>query len=346
MNDEGSAARQPARALGEDDGQDDGREATPPAPASRDAARQPQGQPPSTTTAEATRKQRRKSGQAKKLQFMIHLLKNLDMLFFAEICVLYYMECSLPRLLLRVLPHYLFFTPKADTFLQTLGPQRPQVFAIFAPNILCMLAHLIWPPPRASEATRGYLHGGVIVDFIGQKAPTSKFSLLLLDLVVLGVQCFMLAVHQEAEKLWKIVRPRGGVAASVGADSSTTSATSATAPTAQDQDAEERGVLRDQSREADDTDEIEMRPLMGRGAAGSANSQRRSTQARTSGADLVEVVMSGNAVLADYHVANAIRTAGNDYQSAASYSLQSIGYTATLAALAAERRARMGAQRR
>ncbi len=214
-----------------------------------------------------------------------------------------------------------------------------------------MLAHLLWAPPRASEATRGYLHGGIIVDFIGQKAPTSRLSLLLLDLVVLGVQCLMLAVHQEAEQLWKVVRPRGGTATASSAESSTAAATAAaTAPaTTQDHDAEERGVLRDLARETGEADDIELRPLGGSNGAtggGSANLLRRSASARTPSAELTEVIMSGNSVLADFHVVNAIRMAGNDYQGAASYSLQSIGYTATLAALAAERRARLGAQRR
>ena len=238
-------------------------------------------------------------------------------------------------MLLRVLPHYLFFTPKADTFLQSLGPQRPQVFAIFAPNLLCVLAHIIWGPTLASEANRGYLHGGIIVDFIGQKPPASRFGLLALDLLILGLQCFMLAVHQEAERLWKAVRPQGGAA--VG-----TVGVSPAPPTTQDHDAEERGVLRDTPGTGDPED-IELRSLTSSTAAGSGSGV---DAANMSWADLADAANSGNIVLADYHVANAIRMAGNDYQSAASYSLQSIGYTATLAALAAERRARLAAPRR
>ena len=34
----------------------------------------------------------RKAGQVKKLQFTTHLMKSLDMVVFAEICALYYME--------------------------------------------------------------------------------------------------------------------------------------------------------------------------------------------------------------------------------------------------------------
>ncbi len=55
---------------------------------------QSESSPPAaaSSTTEVNRRQRRRAGLAKKLQFLIHLLKNLDMLFFAEICVLYYME--------------------------------------------------------------------------------------------------------------------------------------------------------------------------------------------------------------------------------------------------------------
>ena len=74
MNDESAVPRQPPRALGDENARDRGRTRG------------------SVSVPDATRRQRRKSGLSKKLQFMIHLLKSLDMLFFAEICVLYYME--------------------------------------------------------------------------------------------------------------------------------------------------------------------------------------------------------------------------------------------------------------
>ena len=241
-------------------------------------------------------------------------------------------------MLLRVLPHYLFFTPKADTFLQSLGPQRPQVFAIFAPNLLCVLAHIIWGPTLASEANRGYLHGGIIVDFIGQKPPASRFGLLALDLLILGLQCFMLAVHQEAERLWKAVRPQGGAAAG-------TVGVSPAPPTTQDHDAEERGVI----RTAGETDEIELRPVAGGDTAGGGEDAPPETTRllpgsslrQASDGDLLGFLRSGNAVLADFHVVHTVRSVGNDYEQAAAHVTQTIGYTATLAARAAERRARL-----
>ena len=223
----------------------------------------------------------------------------------------------------------------------------PPVLAIVVPNVLCMLLHLVCSLPEAGEAARGYLHGGIIIDFVGQKAPTSKFSLLFLDCVVLALQCFMMAVWVERDRLRKIVMPlRGSRSRTQDAQETETAANT----TGQDLDSEERGVLRDAPRTGDETNDIEMRPLTDRndsneledpedGKDESRSLMGSSTQEGGS-PSLSDVLRSGNAVLADFHVIHALRNSSNDYQSAAAYSLQLGGYTATLAALAAERRAR------
>ena len=46
------------------------------------------------------------------------------------------------------------------------------------------------------------MHGGVWPDFIGQRPPTSRIYLLLLDFIIVGAQFFMLAVLEQS----KIVR--------------------------------------------------------------------------------------------------------------------------------------------
>jgi len=193
---------------------------------------------------------------------------------------------------------------------------------------------VIFALPQASEATRGYLHGGVIIDFIGQKPPTWRLALISLDLVIWGVQCLMLAVHQEREKLRKLVLP----------SLQTVPGTETTAETStQDYDAEERGVLRDNTELTDNNDEIELEPLTGRA---SGDETRMGASYAQVTVDLVDVLWSGNAVLANFHIVHAVRTVGNDVQGAAAYSLQSIGYTASLAAaIAAERRARLSSRR-
>ncbi|KAB5580447.1 hypothetical protein GE09DRAFT_1212900 [Coniochaeta sp. 2T2.1] len=307
-------------------------------------------EPEAVSAAESERL--RKAGLAKKLQFMTHLMKSLDMVVFAEICTLYYMECSFPRLLLRVIPHYFFLTPKSEDYALLMPAHRPHAFAVFVPNLLCMLFHLMFRLPQAGEATRGYLHGGVIIDFVGQKAPTSKLGLLVLDVVVLAVQCLMLAVHQEREGLRKLVSPGRAAAALAAATGAAPVATAAGAPTtAQDHDAEERGVI----RTAGETDEIELRPVSGNdtGSGGGEDATPETTRLlpgsslrQASDGDLLGFLRSGNAVLADFHVVHTVRSVGNDYEQAAAHVTQTIGYTATLAARAAERRARLEAQTR
>ncbi|KAB5563569.1 hypothetical protein GE09DRAFT_787328 [Coniochaeta sp. 2T2.1] len=305
-------------------------------------------EPEAVSAAESERL--RKAGLAKKLQFMTHLMKSLDMVVFAEICTLYYMECSFPRLLLRVIPHYFFLTPKSEDYALLMPAHRPHAFAVFVPNLLCMLFHLIFRLPQAGEATRGYLHGGVIIDFVGQKAPTSKLGLLVLDVVVLAVQCLMLAVHQEREGLRKLVSPGRAAAAAAAGAAPVATAPVAGAPTAQDHDAEERGVI----RTAGETDEIELRPVSGHGTGGGGEDATPETTRllpgsslrQASDGDLLGFLRSGNAVLADFHVVHTVRLVGNDYEQAAAHVTQTIGYTATLAARAAERRARLEAQTR
>lgn len=238
------------------------------------------------------------------------------------------LRCSFPRLLLRIVPHYIFISPKESSL--SLPAHRPHVFAIFLPNILCALFHLLVKLPHASEATRGYLHGGVVIDFVGQKPPTWRLGLLLFDLIIWGVQCLMLAVHQEREKLRKVVIP--------SLQTVPATETEALPETTQDHDAEERGVLRDETGIMESNGDIELQPLNGGQAEG--ESRMESGYSQTT-ADLADVMWSGNAVLANFHVVHAVRTVGNDLQNAAAVSLQSLGYTASLAAaIAAERRAR------
>jgi hypothetical protein len=205
-----------------------------------------------------------------------------------------------------------------------------------------MLLHILASLPRAGEGTRGYLHGGVVVDFVGQKPPTSKSGLLLLDLVILAIQCFMLAVHTEREKLRKIILPSRRIGGD-GADGNSA--------TTQNYDAEERGVLQDSHDAADETGGIEMRTIL----QSNGHDHRRSSQeglnppgeesSRGNGkTDLLDILRSGNAILGDFHVLHAIRTAGDDYQATAAYSLRTLGYRVveTTARLEARRRQEQG----
>jgi hypothetical protein len=251
-------------------------------------------------------------------------------------------RCSFVRFLLRLLPHYSFLTPKDGLHLPA---EQPHIYTIFVPSVLCIFAHTFFSLPEAGEATRGYLHGGVVIDFIGQKPPTSKLAFLFFDLVILGAQCLMLAVHQEREKLKKAVAPS---LQTISPSGDPTEQVAAAAETTQDHDAEERGVLRDETY-VGDGEGIELQPLSGSGSTSreggipADDEQGGSTFASAAAsADTLDIIRSGNAVLANFHVIHAVRTVGNGAQTAAAgYSLRALGFNARLAALAAERRGRL-----
>lgn len=94
-----------------------------------------------------------------------------------------------------------------------------------------MLLHIMFARPEAGEETRGYLHGGLFIDFIGQKGPVSKFRLLMFDVLVMMLHFIMLGLVLERVK--------------TGSSSSAVTSTQSEEPTVnQDHDSEERGVLR------------------------------------------------------------------------------------------------------
>lgn len=246
---------------------------------------------------------------------------------------------------MRSLMQYMYLTPKTEELLKLLPAPRPQVYAIFLTNVLCMLLHIIFALPEANEAMRGYLHGGVIIDFVGQKAPTSKLSLLLLDILVLALQSVMCAVWLEKERLMKIdeTLKRGNAAPQPTTTDGAQEVGFST--TGQDLDAEERGVIRNDL--LNETDGIELRPLMTQRNDG-PDEARDDLEARYErmlnfmggsrregdSPGMLDVLMSGNSLLANLHVVHAIRTLGNDNENPAAYPLRLTGYTATMAALA------------
>ncbi|CAK7266108.1 hypothetical protein SEPCBS119000_001854 [Sporothrix epigloea] len=291
----------------------------------------------------------------KKLSFYTDMMSQLDMLVFAQLCALYYMDCSFFRFFIRTVAHSFFLSPKAEDFAILLDARRPHVFAVIAPNLLCLLAHSLGALPAASEANRGYLHGGVIIDFVGQAAPTSKLGLVLLDLMVLVVQSLMLTIHTERETLRRLVFPMRAVAAAstttpvAAAAAAAVSRAGATplpppAATLPEHDAEERGV-RPRPRFAAETgsgsasstspsgEEERLQKIDGGGLVGAASPERA--------AEYELDALSSGSNIGDFYIIHAIRRAVQEQQGdSAAQSLQSIGYAVTLARMAAERRTR------
>ncbi|PYH47935.1 DSC4 family protein [Aspergillus saccharolyticus JOP 1030-1] len=196
----------------------------------------------------------RKIQSTAKIALIDRLLRDLDILIYCELSALYYMDCSIILLALRAIVQLIFFTPKAPPFDPTRS--QPYVGAIFLSNLFCMLCHTLFAPPGAGEETRGYVHGGLLIDFVGQKAPVPRLRLLFFDVLVLALDLLMLALVVERVKTVEAQQQQqpsqAGTAATATAGGAGSSfgiagvlmGLASPLGQGQDHDLEERGVLR------------------------------------------------------------------------------------------------------
>ncbi|KAG6270628.1 hypothetical protein E4U48_003724 [Claviceps purpurea] len=297
-------------------------------------------------------KKERNPGLVKKLSYVTHLLKSLDLLVFAELSGLYYMECSMFRFLLRAVGQYMYLTPKDESFPFLMPAGRVHVLLVVVPNLICMLLHLFTSLPRGPDFHRGYQHGGLIIDFVGQQPATYRIYYLIADLAILVLQCLMLTVHTQREQLRVLLKTFRPILPELSGDMQ---ATAVAARSLQDLDAEERGVLlhgQDVTTPAANLTTMEegggvaMRHAGGsleavegdqNGEAGSL--LQRSTSEECPRAPLSDIINSGNAVLGNYCIIQSVMSAAGDFERTAAHSLRTISYEATLATLQARRRA-------
>lgn len=264
------------------------------------------------------RKRRRQREQ--RAAFLDQLIRNIDVIFYCQLSILYYMECvlvyppqyapnlrvltniiysiSLFKFLLRALPHWFYFTPKPSIFPPPPPTHRPYIGMIFGNNIICILLHSLFRPPTAGEATRGYLLGGLLIDFVGQESPVSRWRLLVLDTLVLTLQVLILAVTLERKKLAiengdapveEIQEPR------------------------QDHDSEERGMLRRDESVQNDIELQDIRHTSSGRTGGDEDRERdelldsdESTEPRNQ--HPLDPFLTGQAVIINVHVIETIRS--------------------------------------
>ncbi|RPA81398.1 DUF1746-domain-containing protein [Ascobolus immersus RN42] len=162
-----------------------------------------------------------KTVRSEKIRFLKDLLRNLDALVYAHLSYLYYLDNSLLLFLFRgSMVQLSFLTPK-PAVLPPVPLHRLVLISIIGSAALCFLIHTLSDAPSAGEASGGYLHGGILIDFIGQATPISRVRLALLDTFVMFLQLIMLSTTLSLRSLThKKVRR-------------------------QDLDSEERGVHRD-----------------------------------------------------------------------------------------------------
>ncbi|MCJ1380344.1 hypothetical protein MMC17_003447 [Xylographa soralifera] len=243
--------------------------------------------------------------QTKRATFLDDLIRNLDIMIYCELSALYYLDCSLFRFFLRSLPQFFYFTPK-PAFFPSAPPNRPYIAAIIFSNTINILLHTISAAPDAGEAMRGYIHGALLIDFVGELGPISKIRMVLFDLVIMTLQFVILAVVLEREVLKK------GMEGSLGPAASSTE--EETGLGGQDHDAEEQGIHRSLAME---TGDIEMQPLRStrpeagdddHGSETEASLDLSLTLPRSSASEHpLDTFNSGQHVIANLHIIETIR---------------------------------------
>ncbi|MCJ1478994.1 hypothetical protein MMC13_007678 [Lambiella insularis] len=244
--------------------------------------------------------------QAKRASFLDDLIRNLDIMIYCELSALYYLDASLFRFFLRALPQFFYFTPK-PSFFPPAPPNRPYIATILFTNSLNLILHIFSRAPAAGEAMRGYIHGALLIDFVGELGPISKTRMVALDLATMLLQFVILAVVLEREALKKGME---GSLASVGS-----SAEGELELVGQDHDAEEQGVHRSAIGESGD---IELRALrrVATNADGESGFEALSSGARASASEHpLDVFNSGQHVVANLHVIETIRTSYRNWLS-------------------------------
>ena len=200
--------------------------------------------------------------------------------------------------MMRALPHWFYFTPKPSIFPPPSSAHRPYVSIIFGNNIICVLLHLLFKPPAAGEATRGYLLGGLLIDFVGQESPVSRWRLLVLDGIVLALQMLILAVTLERKKL--AAEYVSALVEEVGQEG-------------QDHDSEERGMLRRDDATRDGIELQEIRHASSGRTGGDEDRERDELLDPGEGNERreshpLDPFLTGQTVIVNIHVVDTIRS--------------------------------------
>ena len=269
--------------------------------------------------------------QGRRALFLDDMIRSIDIAIYCQLSVLYYMEyvcshllsqlsssrallnigaaisdgmysCSLLRFLLRVIPHWVFFSPK-PAFLPPLPRDRPFASAILVTNSIALALHLFLKAPEAGESVRGYLHGGLLIDFVGELGPISKSRLALFDLLTIALQLIILPAVLERRDLKNVMEE------SLDGTDRPLSDGLGSMQIRQDIDAEEQGIHRSEFGREED---IELKPLSKDTArAVELNPSHRRTEHH------MDVFYSGQLVVADLHVLDAVRVSWRAHSRAA-----------------------------
>ncbi|KAI5780718.1 hypothetical protein DFH27DRAFT_656926 [Peziza echinospora] len=195
------------------------------------ATARPSGAAPARRSQNANNRRTRRDARlaaltATKLKFITDFIRSMDMVVYFYFSYIYFLDNSFFRFFIRCAIQLNFLTPKPIN-LPTPPQRRSVVVGLFGWTIVNIACHVLNDAPEAGEASGGWLHGGFLVDFIGQEGPISKYRLVITDLTILLLQLVMLAATLSKQGFLETqarARRRSGVG-----DATTTTATTANA---------------------------------------------------------------------------------------------------------------------
>ncbi|KAF8424578.1 hypothetical protein EV426DRAFT_82782 [Tirmania nivea] len=127
-----------------------------------------------------------------KIKFLTDFIRSMDMVVYFYFSYMYFLDNSFFRFFIRCAIQLNFLTPKPIN-LPTPPQRRSVIIGLFGWTIFNLLIHILGSAPEAGEASGGWLHGGLIIDFIGHEGPISKVRLVITDITILLLQLVMLA---------------------------------------------------------------------------------------------------------------------------------------------------------
>ncbi|CAN6651691.1 hypothetical protein TRVA0_025S01068 [Trichomonascus vanleenenianus] len=139
------------------------------------------------------------ASQRKKF-FNSHLCHSLDILVCTQLIIIYLHDISTFRLLFGVVIQLSLLSPKFATIPMPFPAhfdKRYIIFTILGYNVLCLLIHSLSYPPQATSGH--YLHGGLTIEFIGDRELHSRVPLILWDLIVMVLQFSLFSIHYHCK---------------------------------------------------------------------------------------------------------------------------------------------------
>lgn len=143
--------------------------------------------------------------------FLEDLRLSVKFLGFIFIGLIYLRDLSFLRLVLRAFTQYSISNPYPAPHMRVSISEESKraltkflLVGVIAGNIFCFATHLIFGSYRVSPYPDGFLHGGMTIQFIGERLPYTKLELLVFDVSVFFVQIIfhsLMCVTDDSEVL-------------------------------------------------------------------------------------------------------------------------------------------------